>query len=94
MRFLPLLALAACLPMEPDTEPIIDGWTFEPRGDGVKVTWEFGGEATGPLAGLMAMMIEGMVGPQFEQGLVRLKTISETAAVPGGPGVDGSAEEG
>lgn len=33
MRILPLLALTACLPMEPDTDPIVDGWTFEPRGD-------------------------------------------------------------
>ena len=53
-------------------------WTFEPEGDGTKVTWGLTGEAAGPLGGYFAMMIDGMLGTLYEDGLSRLKDVVES----------------
>ena len=53
-------------------------FTLEPDGDATKVTWAMSGHS-----GFFAKMIdvflpmEEMVGPQFEQGLAKLKTVAE-----------------
>lgn len=53
-------------------------WTFEPSGDGTKVTWGLSGTATGPLGGYFAVMMDGMVGADYEDGLQRLKKVVES----------------
>jgi hypothetical protein len=57
-------------------------WTFEPRGDGVRVTWGLSGTASGPLGGYFAKMMDRWVGADYEEGLRRLKEVAE--AMPAG----------
>jgi carbon monoxide dehydrogenase subunit G len=56
-------------------------WTFEPSGDGTKVTWALSGEAAGPLGGYFAKMMDGWVGKDYDDGLARLKQVIESAPV-------------
>jgi len=56
-------------------------WTFEPSGDGVRVTWGLSGNAAGPLGGYFAKMMDGWVGADYEDGLARLKEVVETLPV-------------
>jgi len=53
-------------------------FSIEPAGDGAHVTWSM----TGPRPLMLRLMgfvmsMEKMVGPDFEKGLARLKTVSE-----------------
>lgn len=57
-------------------------WTFEPVGDGVRVTWGLYGIASGPLGGYFAKMMDRWIGADYEDGLVRLKQVTE--ALPPG----------
>lgn len=52
-------------------------WTFEPSGEGTQVTWGLSGTASGPLGGYFAKMMDGWVGPDYEDGLRRLKKVVE-----------------
>jgi len=52
-------------------------WTFEPSGEGVKVTWGLKGTTSGPLGGYFAKMMDGWVGADYEDGLARLKKVVE-----------------
>lgn len=55
--------------------------TFNPEGQGVRVTQGFRGDQGWNLAGrYMNLMMEKMVGPYFEKGLAKLKEISEAEA--------------
>lgn len=58
-------------------QPTAD-WTFEPVGDGVRVTWGLSGTAAGPLGGYFAKMMDGWVGADYEDGLSRLKDLVES----------------
>jgi carbon monoxide dehydrogenase subunit G len=55
------------------------GWTFEPSGEGTKVTWSLSGEAVGPLGGYFAKMMDAWVGKDYEDGLQSLKQHLESA---------------
>lgn len=46
---------------------------FSPAGSGTRVVWGMRGEASGPVGGLMATQMDGFVGPDYEDGLARLK---------------------
>ncbi len=52
-------------------------WNFEESSEGVKTTWGFSGKVEGIGEGIFALFIDGMVGPYYEQGLSRLKELSE-----------------
>ena len=52
-------------------------WTFEPSGEGVRVTWGLTGTTSGPLGGYFAKMMDGWVGADYEDGLARLKEVLE-----------------
>jgi hypothetical protein len=52
-------------------------WTFEPSGEGAKVTWGLTGTTSGPLGGYFAKMMDGWVGADYEDGLTRLKKVIE-----------------
>lgn len=55
------------------------GWfTFEPVAEGVKVTWvDQGSMGNNPLQRYMCLFMEAMMGPDFEQGLLNVKTACE-----------------
>lgn len=52
-------------------------FTFEPRGDGTLVTWGLAGTAGSALGGYFAQIMDRLVGPQYEDGLQRLKEVVE-----------------
>jgi uncharacterized protein YndB with AHSA1/START domain len=54
-------------------------WLFEPAGGGTRVTWTSTGDVGGnPLKHYMAVMMERLVGPDFEAGLANLKAVAES----------------
>ena len=53
-------------------------WTFDAAGSGTRVTWTNAGDVGGnPLKHYLAVMMDRMVGPDFEQGLANLKGVAE-----------------
>jgi uncharacterized protein YndB with AHSA1/START domain len=51
---------------------------FEPEGPGTKVTWSFAGEAgNNPMMRYMGLVIDGMIGKDFDAGLSNLKALAE-----------------
>jgi len=52
-------------------------WSFEPQGNATLVTWGMSGNAPGALGGYFARMMDGWVGPYYEDGLERLKSVVE-----------------
>ncbi len=59
-----------------------DSWTFESTTAGTKVIWHNTGELPYPVMRYMGLMMEGMLGPQFEQGLRDLKAQCEALPEP------------
>lgn len=57
-------------------EPTGD-WSFESTDRGARVVWGINGAAPGVLGGYFARMMDGRFGPDMEEGLARLKVISE-----------------
>lgn len=56
-------------------------WDFS-HADGVTIiTWGFSGENSGILGAWFTLMMDGMVGPQFEEGLRGIKKIAESTPV-------------
>lgn len=53
---------------------------FAPEGDGTKVTWTMRGNLPYPTGRYFGPMMDSMLGAQFEDGLTRLKTVSEKDA--------------
>ncbi len=57
------------------------GFTLVPEGAGTKVTWSLDAElSNNPLSRWMGLLFDGLIGPDYEEGLARLKT-----KVEGGP---------
>jgi len=52
-------------------------WTFEETNGTTKVTWAMEGELGYPIGRYMGLMMDGMLGSNFEKGLAKLKTIAE-----------------
>lgn len=64
-------------------DPSYGGFTLTPVGDNVSVTWDMTGEFTGmPAKRYFGLMMDGMVGPMFEEGLQGLKARHEGGAAP------------
>ena len=52
---------------------------LEPVGAGTKVTWGLDSDlGFNPIARYFGMMMDGMIGPDYEKGLARLKAVAET----------------
>ncbi len=52
--------------------------TLEPDGASTKVTWSFVGEAgNNPIMRYTSLMMDGMVGQDFDAGLANLKALAE-----------------
>ena len=53
-------------------------WTFEPVGNATRATWTNRGDVgPNPIKHYLAVMMDGMVGPDFEKGLASLKQLAE-----------------
>lgn len=56
---------------------------LEPAGTGTKVTWGLDTDlGFNPIARYFGMMMDGMVGPDYEKGLARLKAVAEAPPPP------------
>ncbi len=53
-------------------------WTFEPDGRDTRATWTVTTTSDGMFAGVFALLADSMIGPTFEDGLDRLKTVAES----------------
>jgi hypothetical protein len=56
-------------------------WDFTYEDGITSVVWGFSGENPGLFGGWLTLMMDGMVGPQFEEGLRRLKKVAEATPV-------------
>ena len=55
--------------------------TVEPAGDGSRVTWGFDTDlGMNPVARYFGLALEGMIAPDFERGLAKLKDVAEAEA--------------
>ncbi|MEM9731205.1 MAG: SRPBCC family protein [Myxococcota bacterium] len=63
-------------------------FSFEPRGDGTLVTWGLSGTGVGALGGYFAQFLDRLIGPTYEDGLTRLKRVSEEKAAGQAPEAD------
>ena len=52
-------------------------WSFESTDTGARVVWGINGAAPGVLGGYFARTMDGRFGPEMEEGLAKLKVISE-----------------
>ncbi len=57
-------------------DPAEANFVLEPEGDQTKVTWTFDTEMSG-LYKYFGLVMDGMLGPQYEQGLQNLKAVAE-----------------
>jgi len=55
-------------------------WVFEKEGRGCKVTWGMTGRNAGPVGGWFSLIIDEMLGGQFEDGLAGVKEMAELEA--------------
>lgn len=56
-------------------------WKFEPSGNGTKVTWGLDSEMSG-FSKWFGLMMDSMVGGQFEEGLAGIKDLAESMPAP------------
>jgi uncharacterized protein YndB with AHSA1/START domain len=63
---------------EPNTMESKDIWLFETTGKGTEVTWRMTGELGYPGGRYLGLFIDGMLGPDFEEGLKNLKEFAES----------------
>ncbi|MBY0425218.1 MAG: SRPBCC family protein [Cytophagales bacterium] len=52
-------------------------WSFEPTATGTKTTWTIKGPNPYPVGRIMGLMMDGMMGKDFDRGLVKLKALVE-----------------
>ncbi len=52
-------------------------WKFSKEGEGTRVTWGMDVELDSPMQRLFGVVMEGMIGPDYEEGLANLKLIVE-----------------
>lgn len=61
----------------------ISHWVLSGEGSGTKVTWSFDSSFEGDLIGRwFGLMMDGMIGPEYERGLKDLKTLVESTPAP------------
>ena len=55
----------------------VSSWKFSPEGDGTQVVWDMDVELKSPLERYFGLMMESMIGPDYEEGLANLKRLVE-----------------
>jgi uncharacterized protein YndB with AHSA1/START domain len=63
--------------LEPFPTTNIAKFDLVPTGDKTKVTWNMDGEAENLMHKMFTLMMDGMIGPDFEAGLANMKTAAE-----------------
>ncbi|MDX1948527.1 MAG: SRPBCC family protein [Pirellulaceae bacterium] len=77
----PAKGVAYDILFEGDAKPNTGGITFTPEGTGTKVTWHMDGDlGWNPISRYFGLMIDSMLGPDFEAGLAKLKAKVEKEA--------------
>ena len=62
---------------------------FTPEGTGTRVTWTLTSDFSSSIVGrYFGLALDGMVGPDYEKGLARLKALAEAAQAPSPAGQD------
>lgn len=56
-----------------------DIWHFNPTSSGTEVTWAMEGELDYPVGRYFGLIMDGMLGPDFEKGLDNLKKVTEAS---------------
>ncbi len=74
--------LAFKKPMESEAD---DSILLQPTPTETKVTWRNSGNLPYPIGRFFGLGIEGMLGPQFEEGLAGVKSIAESMEEPTPP---------
>jgi effector-binding domain-containing protein len=65
-----------------DGKPAVSGFRLSPEGDATKLTWYFNSEVgANPMHRWMMVIMKGMMGDQFAQGLASIKEIAEKMPV-------------
>lgn len=68
------------------TEPMVSEseihFKLEPAGAKTKISWIMAGKADGWYGRWFGLMMDGMIGKDFEKGLAKLDVVSKTAVVP------------
>jgi effector-binding domain-containing protein len=65
-----------------DGKPAIAGFKLAPEGEATKLTWYFDSEVgSNPMHRWMMVIMKGMMGDQFDQGLASIKEIAEKMPV-------------
>jgi hypothetical protein len=67
---------------EPMSSEADDSILLEPTATGTKVTWRNSGNLPYPVGRFFGLGIEGMLGPQFEEGLAAIKSLAESVEEP------------
>ena len=67
-------------------------WTFESTASGTKVTWYYEGNADYPIGRYFGLMTDGMIGPDYEKGLGKLKANVEAIVDTAAEVVEGTEE--
>lgn len=57
-------------------------WEFEADGNSTNVTWSLSGSADYPIGRYFGLMMDGMLGPSFEEGMSKLKLQCEKIEIP------------
>lgn len=73
---------------EPMTSEADDYILLEPTATGTKVTWRNSGNLPYPVGRFFGLGIEGMLGPQFEEGLAGIKSLAESMQEPAPPAME------
>jgi hypothetical protein len=84
------ITLTKCDSNMVETELVFEGmnpgkgcYKLEPEGEGTKVTWSMESDmGNNPLYKFMALMMDGMIGPEFEKGLVALEKAAQANPIP------------
>jgi uncharacterized protein YndB with AHSA1/START domain len=66
-------------PMQSEADDYV---LLEPTEEGTKVTWRNTGDLPYPVGRYFGLGLEGMLGPQFEEGLASLKALCESQEEP------------
>lgn len=62
---------------EPQQGEASDKWTFKPEGNGTEATWQLTGKAEYPVGRYFGLMMDNLLGNDFENGLKSLKELCE-----------------
>ena len=74
------------LEFKDQAHPAAAAWLFEEEEGTTKVTWSFDGDmGKNPIGKIFGLLMDSMLGPQYVEGLEKLKDVCEATAAPSAP---------